>query len=261
MRARIRSRSNERCGYCQIEGSDVVGGARPGWWEIAVQNPDMTGAEWSVGTALVETEPLFGRPPCRRQPIEEKILAPGQEREMVGPKVVSRIEEAHRPPSYPKRYPLALPSIAVRTGTGVIVDVIRPAPPRPRWHAEQTPWTYASHKFAGIICSTWKVLVVGSKQYSQASRARRRTTARTSRLSELWTERRRRAAMRRSSPGWSINAFALVGELGTAQSMSPRVRRRSRDSPMSASKRAGSASSSRRHAIIRSRSTVTSART
>lgn len=134
---------------------------------------------------------------------------------MVGPKVVARIEEAHRSPSYSVRHPFTLPPVAVRTGPGVIVEFRPGCVGTP----SKRPWTYSPHRFAGIICSIWKVLVVGSKQYSQASWARRRTTARTSRLSGLWTGRRRRAAMRRSSPGWSIKACALAEQPGLAQSM------------------------------------------
>jgi len=151
--------------------------------------------------------------PSGDNPSRKKILAPGQEREMVGPKVVARIEEAHRSPSYSVRHPFTLPPVAVRTGPGVIVEFRPGCVGTP----SKRPWTYSPHRFAGIICSIWKVLVVGSKQYSQASWARRRTTARTSRLSGLWTGRRRRAAMRRSSPGWSIKACALAEQPGLAQ--------------------------------------------
>ncbi len=58
---------------------------------------------------------------------------------MVGPIVVSRIEEAYRSPSYPARHPFTLLPVAVRTGPSVIVDVVGPVPSRPRWHAAQTP--------------------------------------------------------------------------------------------------------------------------
>jgi len=55
----------------------------------------MTGAERPIGTALVETEPLFCRPPFRRQSIKKEILAPGKEGKMVRPIVVSRVKKAH----------------------------------------------------------------------------------------------------------------------------------------------------------------------